>query len=93
MEYCKLSNDKVYDLERIPCCVQDIFKIQSITSRSPNPLLIDMMVPPIAFALYAFATCLALTEAKETPIGSLFAYGANISGLPLFYGDGQYRRQ
>ena len=49
-----------------------------------------MVLPPIAFALYAFATCLALTSADETPVGSLYAYGANISGLPLFYGDGQY---
>jgi hypothetical protein len=51
------------------------------------------MMPPIAFALYAFAACLALTEANETPIGSLYAYGGNISGLPLFYGDGQYSHQ
>jgi hypothetical protein len=49
-----------------------------------------MVLPPLAFALYAFATCLALTSADETPVGSLYAYGANISGLPLFYGDGQY---
>ena len=52
-----------------------------------------MVLPPIAFALYAFATCLALTSADETPVGSLYAYGANISGLPLFYGDGQYLHQ
>jgi hypothetical protein len=52
------------------------------------------MMPPIAFALYAFVACLALTEANETPIGSLYAYGGpNISGLPLFYGDGQYFHQ
>jgi hypothetical protein len=48
-----------------------------------------MVLPPLAFALYAFMACLAFTSAHETPVGSLFAYGANISGLPLFYGDGQ----
>jgi hypothetical protein len=52
-----------------------------------------MVLPPLAFALYAFAACLALTEANETPIGSLYAYGKNISGEPLFYGDGQYFHQ
>jgi hypothetical protein len=47
------------------------------------------MMPPLAFAFYAFAACLALTEAAESPVGSLWAYGKNISGIPLFYGDGQ----
>jgi hypothetical protein len=51
------------------------------------------MIPALAFALYAFAACLALTEADETTVGSLYAYGANISGLPLFYGDGEYFHQ
>lgn len=47
------------------------------------------MMPPLAFAFYAFAACLALTEAAKSQVGSLYAYGTNISGIPLFYGDGQ----
>jgi hypothetical protein len=35
--------------------------------------------------------CLALISAEEMPIRSLYASGgANISGLPLLYGDSQY---
>ena len=65
-----------------------------ITSQLQSTHRIDTMVlPPIALALYAFATCLALTEANEDPVGTLYAYGTNISGLPLFYGDGKYSGQ
>jgi hypothetical protein len=49
------------------------------------------MEPSFALVLYAFASVFALTNADETPVGSLYAYGQNISGLPLFYADGWYR--
>lgn len=48
------------------------------------------MEPSSALILYAFASVFALTIADETPVGSLYAYGQNISGLPLFYADGWY---
>lgn len=52
------------------------------------------MGPQISFVLYAFLACLAFTNAAdavtgETPVGTLYAYGQNISGLPLFYADGK----
>jgi hypothetical protein len=48
------------------------------------------MEPSLALILYAFASVFAFTNADETPVGSLYAYGQNISGLPLFYADGRY---
>jgi hypothetical protein len=48
------------------------------------------MEPSIALILYAFASVFAFTNADVTPVGSLYAYGQNISGLPLFYADGWY---
>lgn len=48
------------------------------------------MEPSIALILYAFASLFAFAVADETPVGSLYAYGQNISGLPLFYADGLY---
>lgn len=49
------------------------------------------MVPSFTSLLAAFATCAAFTSAVDlqTPVGTLYAYGKGISGLPLFYGDGQ----
>jgi len=42
---------------------------------------------------WCFALALALVRAdtatEGTPIGSLYAYGTNISGLPVIYSDGK----
>lgn len=51
------------------------------------------MEPSLALFVSALATCLAFTNAADvstdqTPIGTLYAYGQNVSGLPLFYADG-----
>jgi hypothetical protein len=48
------------------------------------------MEPSFTLILYAFASIFAFTNADETPVGSLYAYGQNISGLPLFHADGWY---
>ncbi|KAM0723396.1 hypothetical protein Q7P37_000382 [Cladosporium fusiforme] len=51
------------------------------------------MVPSLTLCWYALAVCVTLTNAAdvstdETPVGTLYAYGQNVSGLPLFYADG-----
>jgi hypothetical protein len=48
----------------------------------------DIMEPSFALILYAYANIFVLASADETPVGSLYASGQNISGLPLFYADG-----
>lgn len=52
------------------------------------------MRPQISLVLYTFLACSAFTKAADavpnaTPVGTLYAYGQNISGLPLFYADGK----
>lgn len=52
------------------------------------------MEPSFALFCSALAACLAFTNAADisadqTPVGTLYAYGRNVSGLPLFFGDGK----
>lgn len=41
----------------------------------------------IAWAI-AFSLAVANAVPASTPLGSLYAYGSGISGLPIFYSDG-----
>ena len=74
-----------------PCVVVTIAFI-TLVRASINPLLTASTMFSSARAL-GFALTLALVRAdvvtEGTPIGSLYAYGSGISGLPVIYSDGK----
>lgn len=70
---------------------QDFMFYSSSTYHSQSIKFLTTMEPSLNFVLCAFAACVAFASANVTPVGSLYAYGKNISGLPLFYADGLYQ--
>ena len=74
-----------------PCVVVTIAFI-TLVRASTNPLSTTSPMFSSARAL-GFALALTLVRAdvvtEGTPIGSLYAYGSGISGLPVIYSDGK----
>lgn len=68
--------------------IEEKFPIRATSTSSLSPVPVAME-PSITALLCGLAACFfGLASADAGPVGSLFAYGKNISGLPLIYADG-----